>query len=58
MCAGMCAGCPLHASLILNTGSKLDQKEVEPWRRHALLLWYMEKVYVPPLKSNIYLYNN
>ena len=24
----MCAGCPLHASLILNTGSKLGQKEV------------------------------
>ena len=25
---GMCAGCPLHARLILNTGSKLGQKEV------------------------------
>ena len=24
----MCAGYPLHASLILNTGSKLGQKEV------------------------------
>ena len=24
----MCVGCPLHASLILNTGSKFGQKEV------------------------------
>ena len=59
----MCAGCPLHASLILNTGYKLGQKEV-------LFLRIMDKtcpssvvyggkpdrivlIYVPPLKSTI-----
>ena len=51
----MCAGCPLHASLMLNTGSKLGQKEVYGEKACPSSVVYGGKpdlIYVPPLKSN------
>ena len=63
----MCAGCPLHASLILNTGSKLGQKEVLYFRTmektYPSSVVYGGKpdrivlIYVPPLKSTIHCNN-
>ena len=61
----MCAGCPLHASLILNTGSKLGQKEVLFFRTmekacpsSAVSIWWQARqnsaIYVPQLKSVYY----